>query len=96
MLEQTLRSFIMEGWPPSQIVVFDNTGVALRNDAGINARDQPTYLNYTHLQRIYGVAIYKLPVRLTFSQCQNYFLDVAQHQNITNFFLGSSRYHCEE
>ena len=76
----------MEGWPPSQIVVFDNTGLALENSAGTNARDQPTYLNYSHLQQTYGVAIYKLLVRHSFSQGQNALLRFAQIHELPDFF----------
>lgn len=86
LLLQALLSYIGEGWPPSQIVVVENTGQSDFNAQGtINPRD-PTFMNYSLLLDTYGVNIYRSPVRQTFAQMQNLLLELARERNWTDFY----------
>ncbi|KAK5082543.1 hypothetical protein LTR70_007649 [Exophiala xenobiotica] len=86
MLVQTLVSYLAQGWPPSQIVIFDNTGHATENAEGSTDPYMHYFLNHTHIRYVYGVAVYAISRRLTFAECQNLFLHVAQREDIYDFF----------
>lgn len=77
MLEQTLLSYVAEGWPLSEIVVVDNTGSSRDNLHGLLSSDDHTSLNYSRLLQKYGVSIYRLPTRQSFAQLQNFLLELA-------------------
>ncbi|KAJ9657847.1 hypothetical protein H2198_004043 [Neophaeococcomyces mojaviensis] len=86
LLEQTIASYIAEGWPCSQIVVVDNTGHALENAAGSVQDSEHYHLNYTRMQKNYGVSVFGLPIRLTFAQYQNWLLHLAKREGIDDFY----------
>ena len=86
MLDQTILSYLAEGWPSSQILVLDNSGRSSENAAGVLQRDHYASLNYTKLLEHYKVSFYRIPVRLTFAQLQNLYLDIARESNWTDFY----------
>lgn len=81
MLEQALLSYIAEGWPPSHIIVVDNTGTASPEP------NHHAYLNYSRLTEEYGTSIYRLPTRQSFSQVQNYIRELAMTQSWSDFYI---------
>ncbi|KIV89453.1 hypothetical protein PV10_06852 [Exophiala mesophila] len=87
MLEQTLLSYIAEGWPLSEIVVVDNTGSSRQNLHGLLSSDNHTFLNYTRLLQHYGVSIYRLPSRQSFAQLQNFLLELAFESQWRDFYI---------
>ena len=86
LLYQVVVSFIAEGWPASQIVIFDNSGQSAKNVEGSSPSDHPSTLNYTTLLTEYGVAVFQLRVRLTFAQLQNTWLDIAKQSNMSDYY----------
>lgn len=52
MLEQTIMSYIQEGWPNEQIVILDNTGYALESGQGQSQPEEHYFLNYTKPRRL--------------------------------------------
>ncbi|KAK5947820.1 hypothetical protein OHC33_011161 [Knufia fluminis] len=86
MLEQTLLSYLVEGWPSDQIVVFDNSGHAHENVRGTADPVEHYFLDYNRLRHLYGVALYQIPVRLSFSQFQNLLLTIAEREGLFDYF----------
>jgi hypothetical protein len=86
LLQQALLSYIAEGWPPSQIVVVDNTGSWWANLHERLTQDNHTFLNHTLLRQTYGVNIYAMPTRLSFAQLQNTLLTLARTSGWPDFY----------
>jgi len=87
LLQQTVLSYIAEGWPASQIIVLDNTGASRENSHGLNDPHHHTFLNYTLLRHMYGVNVRQSPVRLTFAQLQNLLLELARAAKWDDFYV---------
>lgn len=85
ILLQAVVSYITAGWPADGIFVVENTGVQNSNKEGKLSLQNPFYLNHTTLQRL-GVNIIQTPVRLTFSQLQNFFLNQAIERDHSYYF----------
>ena len=85
MLLQAVVSYITAGWPPENIFVVENTGVHKMNQQGRLSLQNPFYLNHGVLRRL-GVNVVQTPVLLTFSQMQNFFLDLAYEHNYPYYF----------
>ncbi|KAJ2901719.1 hypothetical protein MKZ38_001529 [Zalerion maritima] len=88
VLLQCVVSYLVAGWPPSQLVVVENTGVQLANKRGDLSLQNPFYLNYTILQDILGVRVVRTPAILNFAQMQNFFLNQAL-ENEWEYYLFS-------
>lgn len=86
LLEQTVLSYIAEGWPPTQIVVVDNSGMSRQNFEGRLTISNHAFLNYTLLLNSYGVNVYRSPVRNTFAQLQNMLLELARESRWKDFY----------
>lgn len=86
LLQQTILSYIAEGWPSSQIIVIDNTGMAELNVQRILNFENHSFLDYSLLLRSYGVHIYRTPTRLTLSQLQNLMLSLAREEGWSDFY----------
>ncbi|KAK5656596.1 hypothetical protein OQA88_4575 [Cercophora sp. LCS_1] len=85
ILLQAVVSYVTAGWPADGIFVVENTGVQNSNKEGNLSLQNPFYLNHTTLQRL-GVNVVQTPVRLTFSQLQNFFLNQAIERNHSHYF----------
>ncbi|KAK6340944.1 hypothetical protein TWF696_009257 [Orbilia brochopaga] len=85
LLEQAVVSYITAGWPASEIIVIDNTGVMDSNLRGLLSPKNPWYLNHTRLEQL-GVGVKRTPTLLTFAQLQNFFINYAVEQNWDYFF----------
>lgn len=85
MLLQAVVSYITAGWPPENIFVVENTGVHKMNKEGKLSLQNPFYLNHAALRRL-GVNVVQTPVLLSFSQMQNFFLDLAYENNHPYYF----------
>lgn len=86
MLEQTVMSYLQEGWPHDQIVVVDNTGHAIENMQGLSMTVDAHFLNYTRLRTVYGVAVYSATTSLSLAQFQNLLLFRAQREGIADYY----------
>lgn len=85
MLYQCVLSYIAAGWPPSDIVIVDNTGTMDSNPLGKLSRDHYFFLDYTKLRSL-GVGILQTPTLFTFAQLQNFYIRTALAQGWKNFF----------
>ncbi len=86
LLKQTVLSYLAEGWPPSQIVVVDNSGAARDNLRGKLTAGHHDFLNYSLLLSTYGVSVYRFAVRQTFAQLQNTLLELARENRWPSFY----------
>ena len=86
LLRQTLLSYIAGGWPPSHIIVIDNTGMSYSNAQNTLDPSHHAYLNYSLLTEDYGVNIYRSIARLTFSQTQNLMIELALQMRWDSFY----------
>ncbi|KAF3933470.1 hypothetical protein ABW19_dt0203185 [Dactylella cylindrospora] len=85
LLEQAVVSYIAAGWPASQIIVVDNSGVMDSNLRGLLSARNPWYLNHTRLDFL-GVTVKRTPTLLSFAQLQNFYINYAVEQNWGYFF----------
>ncbi|KAI1324406.1 hypothetical protein F5Y16DRAFT_381111 [Xylariaceae sp. FL0255] len=85
MLLQTVVSYITAGWPPEHIYVVENTGMHMANARGQLSLQHPWYLNHASLEKL-GVNIVQTPVLLSFSQLQNFYLDLSYVNNWPYYF----------
>ncbi|KAI0181684.1 hypothetical protein GGR52DRAFT_50904 [Hypoxylon sp. FL1284] len=76
LLLQCVSSYIAAGWPPEDIHVVENTGTFLANRQQQLEIQNPFFLNHTALG-ILGVKVLATPTLLTFSQLQNFYLNLA-------------------
>ncbi|KAF3210492.1 hypothetical protein TWF106_010283 [Orbilia oligospora] len=85
LLEQAVVSYLAAGWPASQLIVVDNTGVMDSNLRGLLTAKNPWYLNHTRLTQL-GVSVKRTPTLLSFAQLQNFFINYAIEQDWGYFF----------
>ncbi|KEF50826.1 uncharacterized protein A1O9_13125 [Exophiala aquamarina CBS 119918] len=86
LLVQTVVSFISEGWPPSQIIVVENTGRSDENARGTIPPEDHAFMNYTLLCQTLGVHVYRSPVRNTFAQVQNLVFELAKTNGWPSYY----------
>ncbi len=70
-------SYSTTGWPPEDIYVVENAGTMNLNRLGKLSFQNPFYLNYDRLTKVFGVNVISRPTYLTFSQLQNFYLHLA-------------------
>lgn len=76
LLLQCVSSYIAAGWPPEDIHVVENTGTFLANRQQELELQNPFFLNHTALG-VLGVKVLATPTLLSFSQLQNFYLNLA-------------------
>ncbi|MDI1491890.1 MAG: hypothetical protein OHK93_003101 [Ramalina farinacea] len=74
LLQQTVVSYIVAGWPPSDIYVVENTGVMHSNADAKLTLQNPFFLDHGRLKRVLGVNVVVTPTLLTFAQLQNFYV----------------------
>ena len=77
VLQQTVVSYIVAGWPASDIYVVENTGVMNSNREGLLSLQNPFYLDHHRLTDILRVNVLHTPTLLTFAQLQNFYIYTA-------------------
>ena len=77
LLQQTVVSYIVAGWPPEDIYVIENTGVMNSNRDGLLSLQNPFYLDHHRLTKILGINVISTPTLFTFAQLQNFYLYTA-------------------
>ncbi|OTB11558.1 hypothetical protein K445DRAFT_321942 [Daldinia sp. EC12] len=85
MLLQCVVGYLTAGWPPESIYVVENTGVQDSNAKGKLTLQNPFYLDHAILRKL-GVNVIQTPVLLTFSQMQNFFLNIALSRSWPYYF----------
>jgi hypothetical protein len=88
LLQQTVVSYITAGWPPEDIYVVENTGTMSSNKNSRLTLQNPFYLDYNRLTKVYGVNVISTPTYLTFTQLQNFYLNVAIEKEWDYYFWG--------
>lgn len=88
LLQQVVVSYIAAGWPPSDIYVVENTGTFDANRKGLLTSQNPFYLDYHRLTKIFGVNVMTTPSLQSFAQLQNLYLSEAINNNLTYYFWG--------
>ncbi|KIW00667.1 uncharacterized protein PV09_07854 [Verruconis gallopava] len=88
LLQQAVLSYITAGWPPEDIYVVENTGTMNSNKLGRLSLQNPFYLNYDRLTKVFGVNVISTPTYLTFSQLQNFYLHLAIENEWDYYFWG--------
>ncbi|KAL9613814.1 MAG: hypothetical protein Q9167_001661 [Letrouitia subvulpina] len=86
LLQQVVVSYIAAGWPPEDIYVIENTGTFDANKRGLLTVQNPFYLDYHRLTRVFGVNVITTPSLQTFAQLQNLYLSKAIRDNLTHYF----------
>ncbi|KAF8427964.1 hypothetical protein BGX38DRAFT_1064412, partial [Terfezia claveryi] len=86
ILQQCILSYISSGWPPSQIYIIDNTGTMDSNRLGLLSPENPFYLPYAHMEKVFGVKVAATPTLLSFAQLQNFFISFATEHQWERFF----------
>jgi hypothetical protein len=86
LLQQTVVSFLTAGWPPEDIYVVENTGVMDANQQGRLGLQNPFYLDYQRLTKVFGVHVITTPSLQTFAQLQNFFFYEAIRNNWPHYF----------
>ncbi|KAF8416406.1 hypothetical protein EV426DRAFT_646296 [Tirmania nivea] len=86
ILQQCILSYISSGWPPSQIYIIDNTGTMDSNRLGLLSPENPFYLPYAHMEKVFGVNVVATPTLLSFAQLQNFFINFASEHRWERFF----------
>ncbi|KAL9127966.1 MAG: hypothetical protein Q9217_003257 [Psora testacea] len=77
LLQQTVVSYIVAGWPASDIYVIENTGVMNSNRDGLLSLQNPFYLDHHRLTKILGANVISTPTLFTFAQLQNFYIYTA-------------------
>ncbi|RVD88390.1 uncharacterized protein DFL_002577 [Arthrobotrys flagrans] len=85
LLEQAVVSYLAAGWPSSELIVIDNSGVMDSNLRGLLTPKNPWYLNHTRLTQL-GVSVKRTPTLLSFAQLQNFFINYAIEQDWDYYF----------
>ena len=88
LLQQVVVSYITAGWPPEDIYVVENTGTFDANKNGQLTSQNPFYMDYHRLTKIFGVNVITMHSLQTFSQLQNFYLSNAIENNLTHYFWG--------
>ena len=78
--------YITAGWPPEDIYVVENTGTFDANKNGLLTSQNPFYLDYDRLTKIFGVNVVTTPSLQSFAQLQNLYLSEAISNNLTHYF----------
>jgi hypothetical protein len=86
MLQQVVTSWIVNGWPPEDIYVVENTGTLYSNKKNLLTIQNPFYINYERLTKVFGVNVITTPTLLTFAQLQNFFVAKAVDMEAEFFF----------
>ena len=86
LLQQTVVSYLTAGWPASDIYVIENTGVMNSNKDGKLTLQNPFYIDYHRLTKIFGVNVITTPTLLTFAQLQNFYLYTAVQKGWEHYF----------
>ena len=86
LLQQVVVSYITAGWPPEDIYVIENTGVMKSNRDGLLTLQNPFYLDYRRLTKVFGVNVIQTPTLLTFAQMQNFFTFTAVEHDWPHYF----------
>lgn len=88
LLQQVIVSYITAGWPPEDIYVIENTGTMDANKHGRLSVQNPFYLDYHRLTKVFGVNIITTPSLQSFAQLQNMYLSEAINNNLSYYFWG--------
>lgn len=88
MLLQCILSYLAAGWPPTDILIIDNSGTMDANPLSQLSPSNPFYLDYRTLREVYGVSVLQTPTLLSFSQLQNFFLRTAMAAGWEYYFWG--------
>ena len=88
LLQQVVVSYITSGWPPEDIYVVENTGTFDANKNGKLSSQNPFYMDYHRLTKIFGVNVITTPSLQTFAQLQNFYLSEAITHNLDFYFWG--------
>lgn len=83
-----VTSYIVNGWPPEDIYVVENTGTFDANRKGLLTSQNPFFMNYTRLTQVLGVNVITMPSLQTFAQLQNFYLSEAIHHGLQYYFWG--------
>lgn len=88
LLQQTVVSYIIAGWPPGDIYVVENTGTMHSNRDNLLTLQNPFYLDYKRLTTVFGVNVISTPTLLTFAQLQNFYTYTAMEKGWEYYFWG--------
>ena len=88
LLQQVVVSYITAGWPPEDIYIVENTGTMDANKHGRLSIQNPFYLDYHRLTKVFGVNVITTPSLQSFAQLQNMYLSEAINNNLTYYFWG--------
>ncbi|KAM0794763.1 hypothetical protein BDR22DRAFT_922132 [Usnea florida] len=86
LLQQVVIGYITAGWPPEDIYVVENTGTFDANKNGLLTSQNPFYLDYHRLTKIFGINVMTTPSLQSFAQLQNLYLSEAINNNLTHYF----------
>ena len=81
-------SYITGGWPPEDIYVVENTGTFDANKHGRLTSQNPFYMDYNRLTKVFGVNVITMPSLQSFAQLQNFYLSEAINNNLDYYFWG--------
>ena len=88
LLQQVIVSYIAAGWPPEDIYVVENTGTFDANKNGKLTSQNPFYMDYNRLTKVFGVNVITMPSLQSFAQLQNFYLSEAINNNLDYYFWG--------
>lgn len=88
LLQQVVVAYITGGWPPEDIYVVENTGTFDANKHGRLSSQNPFYMDYRRLTKVFGVNVITVPSLQTFAQLQNFYLSEAINNNLDFYFWG--------
>ena len=86
LLQQVVVSYITAGWPPGDIYVVENTGVMNSNKNGLLGLQNPFYIDYKRLTKVFGVNVLITPTLFTFAQLQNFYTFTAVEKGWKQYF----------
>lgn len=86
LLQQTVVSYITAGWPLKDIWVVENTGTMDANKKGKLSLQNPFYLDYYRLTKVFRVNVISTPTVLSFAQLQNFYLSTALEHDWETYF----------
>lgn len=86
LLQQTVVSYIVGGWPPGDIYVVENTGTMYANRDGLLTIQNPFYLDHRRLTAVFGINVISAPTLLTFAQLQNFYVHIALDKGWEHYF----------
>ena len=86
LLQQTVVSYITAGWPPEDIYVVENTGVMHSNRHNLLTLQNPFYLDYHRLTKLFLVNVISTPTLFTFAQLQNFYTFTAVENGWSHYW----------